>query len=160
MKTGLAAFLGLSLMAGIGWSTTEVSPITNPRLRRIQTDQGDSSLAGQFQTSASGWLWNYTEVYLHNGINLRRMTEAEKKQYNLDDGKNHGIAVIPHAGKDFRGVFGDIERSISAWTADQNHKQNDPRQCLPLFRIMTWMDPYFVEGWTTGASVIGMDHSE
>jgi hypothetical protein len=160
MKGWLAPFLALSLMAGIGWSTDEVSAVANPKMRRVQTDKGDSSLTGQFQTSASGWLWSYTEVYLHNGITLRRMTEAEKKEYKLNDGKNHGITVIPHADKDFRGVFGDIERNVNAWSADQNHKQNDPRQCLPLFRLMTWMDPCFVEGWTTGAMVIGMDHTQ
>jgi hypothetical protein len=159
MKGWLAPFLGLSLMAGIGWSTSEVSAITSPKIRRVQTDQGDSSVIGQFQTSSSGWLWAYTEEYLHNGIKLRRMSEKEKKEFKLDSGRNYGITIIPHADKDFRGVFGDVERAVNAWTADQNHKQNDPRQCLPLFRLMTWLDPYFVEGWTTGAMVIGMDHS-
>jgi hypothetical protein len=160
MRTWLAPFLGISLMAAIGWSSIEVSPITNPRIRRVQTAEGDASLAGQFQTSASGFLWAYTEVYLHNGIKLRRMTEKEKVQQGLNDGRNHGTTIIPDATRDFRGVFGDVERSVSAWSEKQNQKQNDPRQCLPLFRIMTWLDPYFVEGWTTGAMVIGMGHNE
>lgn len=159
MKAWHAAFLGLSLMAAIGWSVDDVSPIANPPIRRVQTDQGDSSLAGQFQTSASGWLWSYTEVYLHNGIKLRRMTEQEKAKAGLNDGRNHGTTIIPHADKDFRSVFGDVERAVNAWSSSQNHKQNDPRQCLPLFRLMTWLDPYFVEGWTTGAMVIGMDYT-
>lgn len=159
MKPWHAAFLGLSLMAAMGWSADDVSPIANPPIRRVQTDQGDSSLAGQFQTSASGWLWSYTEVYLHNGIKLRRMTEQEKAQAGLNDGRNHGTTIIPHANKDFRSVFGDVERAVNAWSSSQNHKQNDPRQCLPLFRLMTWLDPYFVEGWTTGAMVIGMDYT-
>lgn len=160
MRTWLAPFLGISLMAAIGWSSTDVSPITNPRIRRVQTPDGDSSLSGQFQTSASGYLWSYTEVYLHNGIKLRRMTEREKISQGLNDGNNHGTTIIPSANRDFRGVFGDVERAVSAWTANQNHRQNDPRQCLPLFRLMTWLDPYFVEGWTTGAMVIGMGYRE
>lgn len=160
MKPAWTAFFGLSIMAGIGWSTSEVAPIANPPLRRVRTDLGDSSMAGQFQTSASGWLWVYTEEYLHNGIKLRRMTEAEKKEAGYNDGRNHGTPIIPAADKDFRGVFGDVERSVNAWTANLNNKQNDPRQCLPLFRLMTWIDPQFVEGWTTGASVISMDRSD
>ncbi|MBC8064041.1 MAG: hypothetical protein H7Y17_04375 [Chlorobia bacterium] len=159
MRPWFASFMALSLMAAIGWSTTEVSPITNPRIRRVQTDQGDASITGQFQTSVSAWLWNYTEVYFHNGIKLRRMSESEKKANGLDDGQTHGTPVIPSADKDFRSVFGDVERSVNAWSIAQNRKQNDPRQCLPLFRLMTWLDPYFVEGWTTGAMVIGMDYT-
>lgn len=160
MKTWLAPFLGISLMAAIGWSSTDVSPHTSPPIRRVRTSEGDSSLLGQFQTSASGHLWSYTEVYLQNGIKLRRMTEKEKISQGLNDGNNHGVTIIPDASRDFRGVFGDVERAISPWTAKQNYKQNDPRQCLPLFRLMTWLDPYFVEGWTTGAMVIGMGYKE
>ncbi len=159
MKSWHAAFLGLSLMAAMGWSADDVSDIANPPIRRVQTDQGDSSLAGQFQTSASGWLWSYTEVYLNNGIKLRRMTEQEKVERGLNDGQNHGITIIPPPSKDFRSIFGDVERAVNAWTPTLRHKQNDPRQCMPLFRLMTWIDPYFVEGWTTGAMVIGMDYT-
>lgn len=159
MKAWHITFLGVSVMAAMGWSASDVSPITSPPIRRVQTAQGDSSLAGQFQTSISGWLWSYTEVYLHNGVKLRRMTEAEKAQAGLNDGRNHGTTIIPDAKKDFRYVFGDIERAVNAWEPNESRKQNDPRQCLPLFRLMTWFDPYFVEGWTTGAMVIGMDYS-
>lgn len=159
MKAWHITFLGVSVMAAMGWSASDVSPITSPPIRRVQTNQGDSSLAGQFQTSISGWLWSYTEVYLHNGIKLRRMSEQEKAQAGLNDGRNHGTTIIPDAKRDFRYVFGDVERAVNAWDSDQNHKQNDPRQCLPLFRLMTWLDPYFVEGWTTGAMVIGMGYS-
>jgi hypothetical protein len=156
MKPWLAPFLGVSLMAAIGWSTNSVSPITNPRIRRVQTNLGDSSLVGQFQTSASGWLWDYTEVYLNNGIKLRKMSEHEKKEAGLNDGKNHGALIIPRAEADFRGIMGDVERHISAWSPTQSFRPNDPRQTLPLFRLMTWFDPYFVEGWTTGAMVVGL----
>lgn len=160
MKSWMIPFFGVSLMAGIGWSTVDVAPLVNPPLRRERSDLGDSSITGQIQTSASGWLWVYTEEYLHNGIKLRRMTETEKKQAGLDDGRNHGIPIIPPASQDFRSVFGDVERAVNAWTPDLNHRQNDPRQSMPLFRLMTWLDPQFVEGWTTGASVIGMDRTE
>jgi hypothetical protein len=146
-------------MAGIGWNATEVSPVVNPRIRRVQTNEGDSSILGQFQTSASGWLWSYTEVYLNNGIKLRRMTGAEKKAQNLPAGQNFGQTIIPGKSEDFRGIIGDVERAVSAYTPSQSHRQNDPRQCLPLFRLMTWLDPYFVEGWTTGAMVVGMDYT-
>ncbi len=145
-------------MAAMGWSTGNVSPETNPPMRRIQTSQGDASLAGQFQTSVSGWLWEYTEVYLNNGIKYRKMTEQEKQSAEKDGEPGQEVTSIPSASKDFRSVFGDVERAVNAWTPGQKVRQNDPRQSLPLFRLMTWLDPQFVEGWTTGAMVIGMDY--
>lgn len=159
MKAWFAPFAGLSLMAAIGWSTTEISPIVNPHIRRERTTAGDTSLAGQFQTSASGSLWTYTEVYLSNGVKLRRQTLEEKQAKGLNKGKDYGTTIIPDAQHDFRGVFGDVERSVNAWSIDENRRQNDPRACLPLFRLMTWLDPDFVEAWTTGAMVIGMDRT-
>jgi len=158
LRAWFAPFAGLTLMAAIGWSSIDVSPVVNPPIRHVRVE--DSSVVSQLQTSASGYLWTYTEVYLHNGIKLRRQTEQEKRANGLNDGREHGITVIPGADKDFRGVFGDVERSVNAWSGDENHRQNDPRLCLPLFRLMTWLDPDFVEAWTTGAMVIGMDRSK
>ncbi len=160
MKSWFAVFLAMSLMAAIGWSTNDVSPIANPKIRRIQTNQGDSSLVGQFQTSASGWLWNYTEVYLHNGVKFRKLSEAEKREVEQGNIQKVQTTIIPTAEKDFRGVFGDVDRAVNAWTPDMQYKQNDPRQCMPLFRLMTWLDPQFVEGWTNGAMVIGMGYTK
>ncbi len=145
-------------MAGIGWSTSGVSSITNPKVRRERSDLGNSTVAGQFQTSASGFLWTYTEEYLHNGIKMRRLSDQEKKELGLDVSQTHGKVIIPSPDDDFRGIIGDVERAVSAWDPKFKQRQNDPRQTLPLFRLMTWIDPYFVEAWTTGAMVIGMDY--
>jgi len=160
VKIWYAPFAAVSLMAAIGWSTDEVTPKVNPPIRRERSDAGDSSLGSQIQTSASGWLWAYTEVYLANGIKMRRMTQKEAAENGFNDGRDHGTTVIPPPAKDFRGIFGDVDRSVNAWNAVQRFKQNDPRQCLPLFRLMTWLDPNFVEAWTNGAMVIAMDRTE
>jgi hypothetical protein len=104
-------------------------------------------------------LWTYTEVYLENGVKLRKMTAAEKAEYGLDDGNSHGIPVIPTRRKDFRGIMGDVERAVNAWDPRQASHRNDPKQCMPLFRLMTWLDPHFVEAWTSGAMIIGLGQS-
>ena len=111
MRVWLAVFLGLSVIAAVGWSSTDVMSIANPRIRRVQTSQGDSSIAGQFQTSASGWLWNYTEVYLHNGVKFRKLSEREKQAVANGD-KNVQTTIIPTAQHDFRGVIGDVDRAV------------------------------------------------
>ncbi len=36
------------------------------------------------------------------------------------------------------------------------HDHNNPRQALPLFRLMTWIDPQFINGWAVGAAVLAM----
>ena len=41
-----------------------------------------------------------------------------------------------------------------AYQAMANHKHNDPTAAMPMFRLMTWLDPTFVPGWTTGANIL------
>lgn len=130
-----------------------------------------ASLLGQFRTSISGWLWLRTDLYLHNGVSMRPLTEAERSKGisgvgssdNTDNALHDDasvVTVIPSAERDFRGFFGDLERATKAYKDMKNHSHNDPRQALPLFRLMTWIDPHFINGWVVGSSVIARDHNE
>jgi tetratricopeptide (TPR) repeat protein len=69
------------------------------------------------------------------------------------------VTVIPPAERDFRGVFGDVERAVSAYKDMRGHTHNDPRKALPLLRLMAWLDPEFLPAWTTGAYVYSLDRT-
>jgi hypothetical protein len=69
-------------------------------------------------------------------------------------GDDEVVTSIPSADRDFRGWLGDLERATGTYKGMANHTHNEPEQALPLFRLMTWLDPTFVDGWTTGATVI------
>ncbi len=130
-----------------------------------------ASLLGQFRTSLSSTLWVRTDLYLHNGVEMRPLTDAEKQsgQHGVGNGEagqdalhddDSIVTVVPSSEKDFRGIFGDIDRETHAYKSMTNHKHNDPENALPLFRLMTWLDPQFLPGWTTGATVMARRQTE
>jgi tetratricopeptide (TPR) repeat protein len=101
---------------------------------------------------------------------MRPLTEEEirvgkKGVGGVDDGheKLHDdskiVTVVPSAKEDYRGWFGDLERAMTAYKDMTNHAHNDPEDALPLFRLMTWLDPQFVRGWTTGGIIKARDRS-
>jgi hypothetical protein len=169
-----APLIGISLLAAGGFSVSGLAPVLNPPstpagLEAHET-HASASLLGQFRTSTSSWLWLRTDLYLHNGVEMRQMTEGERHaglvtEDAAEDGNKKLIdestvlTIVPPKNRDFRGVFGDIERATSSYKDMHNHKHNDPIAALPLFRLMTWIDPAFIPGWVTGASVIARDHT-
>ena len=167
--------LPIALLAGAGVLGAsvreEVSPTVPPQGLEAHETHAAASLLGQFRTSASSWLWVRTDLYLHNGVEMRPLSGAEvaagrKGVGGHDDGhesimNDDGIvSVVPSASDDFRGVLGDVERAVSAYKDMKGHEHRDPKQALPLFRLMTWLDPQFVTAWVTGATVIARDTSE
>lgn len=161
---------GLAAIAIVGgWVVQPADVIVHPPARPAGLDAHESngavSLLGQFRTSIASWLWLRTDLYLHNGVEMRPLTEQEIRQgqrgvgsSDNDDGKLMDddiiVTIIPQQEKDFRGILGDIERATSAYKDMSHHAHNDPQSALPLFRLMTWLDPQFLPGWITGANVI------
>ncbi|HVT10702.1 MAG TPA: hypothetical protein VHE55_00415 [Fimbriimonadaceae bacterium] len=166
----VACFVG-ALVFGV--EAGSVAPITNPAVRQSGLDAHDgsasASLLGQFRTNISAWLWVHTDLYLHNGVHMRPVTDAERKAgIQIEHGKADGnealhkdisITLVPSPERDYRGLLGDVDRAVNAWKPMKNHTHNDPMQTLPLFRLMTWLDPQFIEGWTTGAMVLARDRT-
>jgi tetratricopeptide (TPR) repeat protein len=124
-----------------------------------------ASLLGEFRTSFANWLWVRTDLYLHNGVQMRRLTDREisrgKAGSHSSDNHDHELhddsvltTVIPAKEEDFRGIFGDIERATSTYKCMKGHNHNEPDDTLPLFRLMTWSDPQFIPGWTTAAAIL------
>lgn len=159
-----------------GYAVGDLHAIVNPPATdtaglQAHETHAAASLLGQFRTSMSSWLWLRTDLYLHNGVEMRQMTDMEKdsgvrSEDAADDGnkklmdESTVLTIIPSKDRDFRGIFGDIERATNAYKDMHNHMHNDPTTALPLFRLMTWIDPTFIPGWVTGASVISRDHSK
>jgi hypothetical protein len=146
-----------------------IHPADAPAGLDAHETHASASLLGQFRSSASAWLWLRTDLYLHNGVEMRPMTDWEKSHGRENHGAAKGeelmdessvVTLVPPAERDFRGIFGDIERATSAYSDMRGHKHNDPMQALPLFRLMTWLDPKFVTGWTVGGAVLARDRSE
>lgn len=176
MKSWLLSVGIFGAALGVGWRLPELRPVISPSQKSSSLDAHETSatasLVGQFRTSLSSWLWLKTDLYLHNGVQMRRMTREEiasgrEAETPRHEGEHDEIAkdetdvvtVIPPRERDFRGVFGDVERAVSAYKNMKGHTHNDPRKALPLLRLMAWLDPEFVAAWTTGAYVYSLDRT-
>ncbi len=175
MRSGWVGLAAISLAGGSGLMAGQVrdvvQPATPPTGLEVHETHAAGSLLGQFRTSASAWLWLRTDLYLHNGVEMRPLTEAElqRGQRGVGGAKDGHeaimnddriVTVVPSAREDFRGLLGDLEREVNAYKAMEGHAHNDPSQTLPLFRLMTWFDPQFVVAWVTGATILARDRSE
>ena len=168
----LACLIGAG-MTYFGLNAAALRPIANPPFRQSGIDAHDgsasASLLGQFRTNISAWLWVRTDLYMHNGVQMRPITPAEQKagvgpEKAVKDGneplrRETAVTLVPSPDRDFRGILGEVDRSVNAWQDMHNHSHNDPKQTLALFRLMTWLDPQFIEAWTTGAMVFARDRN-
>lgn len=163
---GSITALGAAALASMGAQVAE--PEMNPHVSvaglEAHETHASSSLLGQFRTNTSAWLWLRTDLYLHNGVQMRPLTDSELKNHegsSSTDNEEHELhddskitTVVPSADHDFRGILGDVERATSTYKNMKHHKHNDPQTALPLFRLMTWTDPQFIPAWVVGANVI------
>lgn len=171
MKNWLIAGSMLGAVA-FGTQTDRIKGIVNPPQRIVGLEAQDThaavSLLGQFRTSLSSFLFLRADLYLHGGVEMRPLSESEIKAGRLGVGgaasetvKLHDdskiVTVVPSSSEDFRGVFGDVERAVASYRDMKGHHHQSPSQTLPLFRLMTWLDPQFIQGWTTGGQIIIWD---
>lgn len=166
--------VAVALLVCTGLQTPRVSKALATENKPQGLDANDThaavSLLGQVRSNISSWLWLKADLYLHNGVEMRPLTDDEKRQgvqieAAAKDGheelyKEASVTVVPSKERDFRGWFGDVERETTAYKDMHEHKHNDPIAALPLFRLMTLLDPDFIPGWTTGATIIARDHSK
>jgi tetratricopeptide (TPR) repeat protein len=146
-------------------STAGMSEAQQEKIEQIAA----ASLFGQFRTSMADFLWLKTDKYLHNGVDLRGTTELEKEAGHADKVESAKGEVIQHAEettvvpskrRDWRGYIGDIERQVRPYEDMSNHTHKDPKEALPLFRLMTWSNPRFIPGYIVGASLIAMEKAK
>ncbi len=165
--------LALGAMAASGAIVSKVPSATEVPQEASTLNAHESnaaaSLVGQFRTNTAAWMWLRTDLYLHNGVELRPMTDAERALgvggsqpapgHELHD-ESAVTTVVPPPERDFRGWMGDVERSVSTYQTMKGHVHNDPKSALPLFRLMTVADPRFVQGWVVGAMVMAQGRSD
>jgi hypothetical protein len=162
----LGAFAAIGA-TGLGVQSTKeiVNPPAQSDALDVHDTHASATLLGEFRSNLSSWLWLRADLYLHNGVEMRPLSELEiragKKGVGSSDNHDKGLhddskitTSVPSKKDDFRGIFGDIERASKAYMDMKGHSHNSPRDSLPLFRLMTLLDPQFVQGWTVGATVI------
>jgi hypothetical protein len=136
--------------------------MTHAQQERMET-LASASLFGQFRSSMADFLWMKADRYLHNGVEFRGMTDQEKQTGDADKvsgkdgdrGHRNETTVIPSEQRDWRGTLGGIERQVHPYKDMSHHGVEDPRQALPLFRLMTFSNPHFVPGYVAGAALLG-----
>ena len=122
-----------------------------------------ASLVGGFRTSTASFLYGRAHEYMHGGVIFRAATPFEEMTGkriashgdNLDS--HHGAAetsTVPEGESDPRGYWGAIERETQPFIDIRFHGHRDLKEALPLFRMMTWSDPHFVEGYSMGTYLI------
>lgn len=84
--------------------------------------------------------------------------EHEGHAHEHGDGHDHGgqeVLVIPAAAGDFRGILGDLERTTKPYMGVNGERyEKDADQTVPFYRLMTWADPHFIQGYTVGATFL------
>jgi hypothetical protein len=110
---------------------------------------------------------------VHNGVELRALTEGEKRdarRWQATEAAGHatpvarhedeGTTVVPNQEADHRGVLGSLEREIKPFMDMRNHTHRQPGETAALFRLMTWVNPRFIPGWVVGANVLAENMGE
>ncbi len=165
----------LSVLLGVCWWVAGVAiravlPIHTQRAEDLDVvmlyeKQAMVSVVGEFRGSVASYLWLKTDEYTHGGVLLRPMTEREKQTESAHrassaDGLHehtHETGVIPEPERDPRWLWGNLERHIKPYFDVRHHFHRPVREVLPLYRLMTWVDPTFVQGYLVGAQMILFD---
>jgi hypothetical protein len=127
-------------------------------------------------------LWGKTHAVLHAGVEERAArrgeaatragefhahgaagnSEADSDHHDHEAHAGHDehedghVLVIPPAREDFRGILGDLERALKPYLAANGRMyEKDAAQTIPFYRLLTWADPHFIQGWTVGAAFVG-----
>jgi len=178
----IACAAGILLaLAGVSGVASHVGPIMEggptgiSMAEQERVDKAASaSLLGEFRSSTADFLWIKVDAYVHGGVAMRGVTQQEKQSGTFDKvgsgdgGKENGnrehrgdeTTVIPSASHDWRGWYGNIEREVSPYQDMNHHTHKDPKEALPLFRLMTVSNPHFIPGYVVGAAMIARDHTK
>jgi hypothetical protein len=166
------AGVGCLLFAG-GWLREAATPTLEasqaPGWSDLdQVDESASaSLLGELRGGFADYLWMKADRLVHNGVELRALTHAERRdarRWQATQAAGHetpvvrdedeGTTVVPNGEADHRGILGDLEREIKPFMDMRSHTHRDPGETAALFRLMTWVNPRFIPGWVVGANVL------
>lgn len=172
--TGLRVGSYVASLIGLGVIGSILSPaVHGGRLR--DTVQNGAGWEGR--RLIAQLLWVKTHAVLHAGMEEREArvgegqdlpgyhTHGKHGEEHAEGGAHSGVAehadedghvpVIPSAQRDFRGFIGDLERQVKPYLSNDGQEfSKDPEQTVPFYRLMTWSDPHFIQGYTVGATFI------
>jgi tetratricopeptide (TPR) repeat protein len=169
---GVLAGVGCLVLLG-GLVRAEIAPAlesgTAPNWVHLEqaAESPTASLLGELRGGLADYLWMKADLLVHNGVELRALTEAEKRdqrRWQATQAAGHdtpvvreedeGTTVVPNREADHRGVLGDLERQIKPFMDMRSHTHRDPAETAALFRLMTWVNPHFTPAWLVGANVL------
>ena len=114
-----------------------------------------ATMLGEFRTSLNDIMFIKTERYLHSGVGYKMHHEKElfSVSARVDKSVEHTAeTIIRTHQKDFRGLIGDLERSIKPWRdPSKGHTHTDGSELLPWYRIMTLNDKHNVRAYHLGS---------
>ncbi len=97
MKALVPVLIICALAVASGFTVSDVREEAKPKGRyaglEAHETHASASLLGQFRTSVSGWLWLRTDLYLHNGVAMRPLTDQEiaSGRTGVGSSDNHGV---------------------------------------------------------------------
>lgn len=116
------------------------------------------SLLGQLQLSVGDLMWLKSMEYLHMGLVQRMPTKAEEARgFRRQDSQNtaaglghvEGLNMVLDKERDWRGIFGEIERHVKPY--DTGHKHDDPVEIIPWYQLAVRLNPRLERLYTLGA---------
>lgn len=172
--TGLRVGVYIAALIGLG----AIGSILSPAVREGQPgDPAQNGAGWEGRRLIAQLLWVKTHAVLHAGMEEREAragegqdlpgyhTHGKHGEEKAEGGSHSGagehadedghVPVILSARRDFRGFLGDLERQVKPYLASDGQEfSKDPEQTVPFYRLMTWADPHFIQGYTLGATFI------
>lgn len=168
----LLAYIAALMCLGAGGSL--LAPQVRPPSERAQ----QNGAGWEARRLLAQMLWLKTHAVMHAGVEERNARPGEEEsraeeirqhdEHENGEHEEHGehsehpghaqddheahVLVIPPKKDDFRGILGDLERATKPYAAaDGQLYSKDGDQTVPFYRLMTWADPHFIQGYTVGA---------
>lgn len=149
--------------------------LLTPELRLPSERAAQNGAGWEARRLLAQMLWVKTHAVMHAGVEERNARRGEEEtradEIRQHDEHEHGghegpgehagngheeheahVLAIPPKREDFRGILGDLERATKPYAAaDGRLYSKDGNQTVPFYRLMTWADPHFIQGYSVGA---------
>jgi len=154
----LAALTALAAVAPYAREHTYGQPRYQPHEVEAAKESIALSLLGQLQLSVGDLMWLKSMEYLHIGMRQRMPTRAEEERgYRRRDaqgvapglGHTEGVNMVLDSERDWRGIFGAVERSVKPYSSQ--HKHDDPVELIPWYQLAVKLNPSLERLYTLGA---------
>ena len=164
--TSIFICAGLLFVSGVSAKVALPDHLIQPSsegANEVYEEKPTTSIVGEFRTSVASYLYGKAHEYMHGGVVFRAATDTEvangRRTASHGDSleAHHGsqeTTVIPEQEFDPRSLWGELDRGTQPWMDIRQHGHRDLSEALPLFRMMTWADPHFIEGYEMGSYLV------